>query len=198
MIAAALSAGLVTAAETGETVEGWRLLVPESYDLIWSTVVLVVIAVAFYRYVLPTFQRILDERTTTIEGGIAQAEAAQSAAAEALEENQALLQEARTEAARIREDARTEGGQIVTELRHKANAEAARVVEAAQRQIDAERQQAAVSLRADVGELATELASRIVGESLEDEVRRSGVVDRFLDELETTRSVQSANVGKGN
>ncbi|GHS88062.1 ATP synthase subunit b [Actinomycetota bacterium] len=198
MIAAALSAGLVTAAETGETVEGWRLLVPESYDLIWSTVVLVVIAVAFYRYVLPTFQRILDERTAKIEGGIAQAEAAQSAAAEALETNQALLQEARTEAARIREDARTEGGQIVTELRHKANAEAARVVEAAQRQIDAERQQAAVSLRADVGELATELASRIVGESLEDEVRRSGVVDRFLDELETTQSVQSANVGKGN
>ena len=35
-----------------------------------------------------------------------------------------------------------------------------------------------------VGTLATELASRIVGESLTDEARQSRMVDRFLDELE--------------
>jgi F-type H+-transporting ATPase subunit b len=35
-----------------------------------------------------------------------------------------------------------------------------------------------------VGTLATELASRIVGESLLDDARRSRVVDRFLDELD--------------
>ena len=40
------------------------------------------------------------------------------------------------------------------------------------------------SLRAEVGTLATELASRIVGESLADQARQSRMVDRFLDELE--------------
>jgi F-type H+-transporting ATPase subunit b len=58
------------------------------------------------------------------------------------------------------------------------------LAEARQAQIQAERQQALTSLRAEVGTLATELASRIVGESLTDEARQSRMVDRFLDELE--------------
>ncbi|MFI2753544.1 F0F1 ATP synthase subunit B [Cellulomonas sp. P22] len=193
MIAAALTAAALTAAETTEEIQGYQLLLPEPYDLLWSTVVLVVIAVAFYKFVLPKFNAVLDERTAKIEGGLAQAEVAQAEADAALAEYKLQLQEARAEAARIREDARAEGGQIVADLRTKATDEASRIVETAQKQIDAERQQASVSLRADVGALATQLASKIVGESLEDEVRSSRVVDRFLDELENT-----ANAGKGN
>ena len=34
-----------------------------------------------------------------------------------------------------------------------------------------------------MGSLATELASKIVGEALEDQARQSRVVDRFLDDL---------------
>jgi F-type H+-transporting ATPase subunit b len=190
---AAVSAAVVTAA--GEEVEGIQLLLPASYDLLWSTIVLVVIAVAFYKYVLPKFQAVLDERTEKIEGGLALAETAQAEAAAQLEEYQQLLADARAEAARIREDARAEGGAILAESRARAQEEAARIAETAQRQIDAERQAAAVSLRADVGTLATELASKIVGESLEDEARRSRVVDRFLDDLEASTTTSA---GKGN
>ncbi|WP_142157482.1 F0F1 ATP synthase subunit B [Cellulomonas sp. SLBN-39] len=186
-------AAVVTAAE--EAPEGIALLLPAAYDLVWSTVVLVVIGLAFYRYVLPKFQAVLDERTAKIEGGLALAETAQAEAAQALAENQRQLGEARAEAARIREDARTEAGQIVAEARVRAQEEAHRVLENAQKQIDAERQQASVSLRADVGALATQLASKIVGESLEDEARRSRVVDRFLDELETSTVGTSASKG---
>ena len=67
--------------------------------------------------------------------------------------------------------------------REQAKAEARRITEAAQAQIEAERQQALISLRTEVGTLATELASRIVGESLTDEARQRRMVDRFLDEL---------------
>src|SRR5580693_168053 len=84
--------------------------------------------------------------------------------------------------------ARSEGAQIIAEMREQAQAEARRVTEAAQAQIQAERQQALTSLRADVGTLATELASRIVGESLADAARQSRMVDRFLDELEQVSS----------
>ncbi len=193
MITAALPAASVLAAET-EEVEGIRLLLPAGYDILWSTVVLVVIGLVFYKLVLPKFQAVLDERTAKIEGGLAQAAHAQEEAAAAKAEYEQQLQDARTEAARIREDARAEAGQIVAEAREKASAEAARIAETAQRQIEAERQQAAVSLRADVGALATQLASKIVGESLEDEARRSRVVERFLDELDAQTP---ATAGKG-
>ena len=39
-------------------------------------------------------------------------------------------------------------------------------------------------LRAEVGTLAVDLASKIVGESLADEARSRGTVDRFITELE--------------
>ncbi|GEL95600.1 F0F1 ATP synthase subunit B [Cellulomonas composti] len=195
MSAAAITAAVVTAAESSEEIDGIRLLIPEPADILWSAVVLIIIAVAFYKYALPTFNRILDERTEKIEGGLAKAESVQAEAAAALEEYHLQLAEARTEAARIREDARTEGGQIVAEARQKAQDEAARISETASRQIEAERQQAEVQLRTDVGSLATQLASKIVGESLEDEVRRTRVVDRFLDELEASAVATSGKKG---
>ncbi|MEG3614229.1 MULTISPECIES: F0F1 ATP synthase subunit B [Isoptericola] len=187
MAAAHTAAPVIVAAEE-TAAEGIDLFIPAWYDIIWSSVVLAVIAVVFYRYVLPRFQAVLDERTTKIEGGLAKAEQAQQEAAAALAEYHQQLAEARAEASRTREEARAEGTAIVAELKAKANDEAARIVETAHRQIEAERQSAAVSLRTEVGTLATQLASKIVGESLEDSARQSRVVDRFLDELEAEQS----------
>ncbi|MFD6136697.1 F0F1 ATP synthase subunit B [Isoptericola sp. NPDC056618] len=161
-----------------------NILLPHTYDIVWSLIIVIIVGFVFYRYVLPKFQAVLDERTAKIEGGIAKAEKAQEEAAEALKEYHQQLAEARADAAKTREEARAEGTAIVAELRTKAHEEASRIVETAHRQIEAERQTAAVSLRAEVGELATELASKIVGESLQDSARQSRVVDRFLDELE--------------
>ncbi len=159
-------------------------LLPTDYDLLWSTVVALIIGFSFYRYVLPKFQQVLDERTAKIEGGIAKAEQVQAEAADALAAYHQQLAEARAEAARIREDARAEGGAIVTELRTRASEDAARIVANAQRQIEAERTQASITLKAEIGALATELASRIIGESLADEALQTRVIDRFLDELD--------------
>ncbi len=196
MIATAVPAAVLAAVEEdhAEEVEGIQLLLPAIYDIVWSLVVLVIIALAFYRYVLPKFRAVLDERTDKIQGGIAKAQSAQAEAQAALQRNQEELAAARAEAARIREEARAEGAAIVEEYRARAAGEAERIVETAHRQIEAERKQASVSLRAEVGTLATELASRIVGESLQDEARQSRVVDRFLDELAASTT---ANAGKG-
>jgi F-type H+-transporting ATPase subunit b len=181
---------VVLAAEPGE--ETVNPLLPAPADLIWSLVVAVIIGLAFYRYVLPKFNEVLDERTAKIEGGMAKAEQAQAEAAAALAEYRQQLAEARAEAARIRDDARGDGAQIVAEARTKASDDASRIVATAQRQVEAERTQAAVALRAEVGALATELASRIIGESLADEARQSRVIDRFLDEIEASAAGKEA------
>ncbi|WP_263731628.1 F0F1 ATP synthase subunit B [Cellulomonas sp. SG140] len=192
MSTAALAAAVATAAT--QEPDGVNLLIPHTFDIVWSLVVLIIIAVPFRIWVLPAFQRVLDERAEKIEGGLAKAESAQEEAAAVLGQYQQHLADARAEAARIREDARTEGAQIVADLRTKAQDEAARILETAQRQVEAERQQAVVALRSDVGALATQLAEKIVGESLADEVRRSRVVERFLDDLEAD---QAAGVATG-
>jgi F-type H+-transporting ATPase subunit b len=137
-----------------------------------------------WKYVAPRFEQTFAERTQAIEGGIAAAESKQAEADAKLAELEKQLADARHEAARIREEAREQGAAIVAEMRETAQAESARIVEHGKAQIEAERQQAVTSLRAEVGALATGLAGRIVGESLEDEARQSRVVERFLADLE--------------
>lgn len=163
---------------------GVDLILPAPFDVLWSAVIFLVIVVVFMRVILPKLQKVLDERAETIEGGILKAEQAQAEAAAALEEYTEQLTDARAEAARIREDARAEASQIAAETREKASDDAQRLVDTAKKQIEAERQQAIVSLRGEVGELAAELASRIVGEALTNDARQQRIIDSFLDDLE--------------
>jgi F-type H+-transporting ATPase subunit b len=96
------------------------------------------------------------------------------------------LSDAGSEAQKIREEARIQGTAIIEDLRARAQEEAARITANAHASIEAERQAAITSLRLEVGALATTLASKIVGEALEDQARQSRVVDRFLEELKTS------------
>jgi len=163
-------------------------LVPTLTELIIGTICFVLVFGILGKLLMPRIQKTLTERTELIEGGLAKAEEEQAEAAQVLERYKQQLAEARHEAARMREEAREQGAQIIAEMREQAQAEARRTTESAQAQIQAERQQALTALRAEVGALATELASRIVGESLEDTARQGRMVDRFLEELDQVSS----------
>ena len=161
-------------------------LLPTWPEFILGTICFLLVFGVLAKMLLPRIQRTLAERTELIEGGLARAEKEQEQAQQILEEYRQQLADARHEAARLREEAREQGAQIIAEMRAQAEAEARRVTEAAQTQIESERQQALASLRTEVGTLATELAGRIVGESLADEARQSRMVDRFLADLEAS------------
>jgi F-type H+-transporting ATPase subunit b len=159
-------------------------LIPNTVELVIGSIAFFIVLFALGKVLLPRITKTLEERTNAIEGGIARAEEAQAEAAKVLEQYRSQLAEARQEAGRLREQAREQGAQIVAEMREQAQAEAARITAAASVQIDAERQAATVQLRSEVGRLATDLAGKIVGESLTDDARQSRVVDRFLADLE--------------
>ena len=170
-------------------------LLPHAIELVLSLVVFGLLLFAVWKFVTPRFEQIYTERTQAIEGGLAAAETKQAEATALLADLEQQLAEARHEAARIREEAREQGAQIIAEMREQAQADAARIVEHGKTQIEAERQQAVTSLRAEVGSLATSLAGRIVGESLEDDDRSARVVERFLADLETIEASQAAGGG---
>lgn len=159
-------------------------LIPGIPDLIWSAVCFIVLLVFFWKKILPSVRQNLDARAEVIEGGIKKAEIAQAEAAAALEKYTEQLAEARAEAGTIREQARQDGVKILNELKEQAAAEAARVTASASAQIEAERQSALVSLRAEVGSLAIDLASGVIGQSLSDDAKAASLVDQFLADLE--------------
>ncbi|WP_426561755.1 F0F1 ATP synthase subunit B [Angustibacter sp. McL0619] len=159
-------------------------IIPHPGELIFGIVAFAILYWVVAKKVVPRLEVMYAARAAAIEGQIEEADKANAEAAELLEQYKAQLAESRAEASRIREEARAEGAQILAELKAQAQSESERITASAQAQITAERQQAVISLRAEVGALATELASRVVGESLEDEARQRRTVERFLAELE--------------
>lgn len=178
-----LQALVTVAAEEGSS---GNPLLPAVYDIVWSLVCFIIIAFVVWRVALPRVGAVLDQRSTAIEGNIAKADEAQRKAEAALEEYTAQLAAARKEAGEIRESAREDGRKIVNEAKDTASLEAARLTAAAHTQIEAERQTALVSLRAEVGTLAVDLAGNVIGESLSDDAKAQAVVDRFLADLEAS------------
>lgn len=159
-------------------------LLPATYDIVWSAIVFAVILIAFWKVFLPKLQTMLDARAEAIEGNIAKADEAQAKAEAALQEYTAQLAGAREEAGTIRDVARADAVKIVSKAKDDATVEQTRIAQAAHAQIEAERQSAVVSLRREVGTLAVDLASGVVGESLSDDQKASALVDRFLADLE--------------
>ena len=149
------------------------------------------------KFIIPPVNRAMEKRQQAIRDQFAELDDAKDEAHKAEEEYKAQLADARQAANKIREEAREQGAQIVQDARDKAQTEADRIIENGHGQVRAERQQAIASLRAEVGTLATELAGRIVGESLEDDERSNRVVDRFLVDLEAMQTAEAAGKTSG-
>ncbi|MET8127627.1 F0F1 ATP synthase subunit B [Streptomyces sp. NPDC005065] len=159
-------------------------LVPPIPELVIGLIAFLIVFGILAKKLLPNINKVLDERREAIEGGIEKADAAQTEAQSVLEQYKAQLAEARHEAARLRQEAQEQGAVILQEMRAEGQRQREEIIAAGHAQIEADRKAAAAALRQDVGKLATDLAGKLVGESLEDHARQSGTVDRFLDELE--------------
>ncbi|MCB8903157.1 MULTISPECIES: F0F1 ATP synthase subunit B [unclassified Streptomyces] len=159
-------------------------LIPHLDELVIGLIAFVIVFGFLAKKLLPNINKVLEQRREAIEGGIEKAESAQIEAQSVLEQYKAQLAEARHEAARLRQEATEQGTAIIQEMKAEGQRQREEIIAAGHTQIQADRKAASASLRQDVGKLATDLAGKLVGESLEDSARQSRTIDRFLDELE--------------
>ncbi len=159
-------------------------LVPAWPELIIGTISFLIVFAVLGKVLLPRIQKTLADRTNAIEGGLKRAEDTQAEAQEVLDQYRKQLADARQEAARLREQAQEQGAAIIADMREVAQTEARRIIDSAHQQIETDRMLALQALRTDVGAMAVDLASRVVGESLEDVARQRRIVDRFIADLD--------------
>jgi F-type H+-transporting ATPase subunit b len=159
-------------------------LVPAWPELIIGTISFLIVFAVLGKVLLPRIQKTLADRTNAIEGGLKRAEDTQAEAQEVLDQYRQQLADARQEAARLREQAQEQGAAIIADMREVAQTEARRIIDSAHQQIETDRMLALQALRTDVGAMAVDLASRVVGESLEDVARQRRIVDRFIEGLD--------------
>ena len=178
-----LASDLVLASEGGE--ETPNPIIPIWQEILIGTIAFGILCIVLMKFVFPRMEQMYQARVEAIEGGIRRAEERQAEANALFEQYKLQLAEARTEAARIRQDAAADAEGIRQDVLARAREESDRIIAAGKEQLVAERQTIVRELRGEIGTLAVDLASRIVGESLEEEARRKGTVERFLAELDT-------------
>jgi F-type H+-transporting ATPase subunit b len=157
-------------------------ILPAVNELIWGTIAFLILLFLMYRTVWPQVDKAFKDRRANIEGKLEQAERDREEAEGLLEQYRRRLRDAEDETQRILEEARTNAERVRRDLLAKAEVDAGRELDRARQAIRAERDQAIRQLRNEVGTLAVELATRVVGDSL-DRDRQLRLVDEYIDEL---------------
>jgi F-type H+-transporting ATPase subunit b len=165
-----------------EAEEQKNILLPAMGELIAGTLGFLVVMGFMARYAWPRIKQTLQERTDNIEGKLEQAERDRRQAEELLAKRREQLDRARDEAAGIVEDGRRRGEDARRDIITKAERDAERIIARGEETVAAERERAMAEVRQDVGQLAVQLAGRIIGENLNQQ-RQQALVDRFIGEL---------------
>ncbi|HJU02908.1 MAG TPA: F0F1 ATP synthase subunit B [Actinomycetes bacterium] len=155
---------------------------PATNELIWGTIAFLILLVLMYRTVWPSVDKAFKDRRANIEGKLEEAERERQEADELLEQYRRRLRDAEDETQRILDEARANAERLRRDLMAKAEADAGRELDRARQAIRSERDQAIGQLRNEVGTLAIELATRVVGDSLDRE-RQLRLVDQYIEEL---------------
>jgi F-type H+-transporting ATPase subunit b len=157
-------------------------LIPDIAELIYGTLAFVVVFVLIAKFAFPAINKMLAERTVRIQGELEKAEATRTEADHVLADYKQQLAGARDDANRIIDEARKTAEQLGRDIQAKAEKESQAIVARASEEIRAERDRVFSELRQQVGDLAVDLAGRVVGQSL-DKAAHEKLIDQYIDSV---------------
>ena len=157
-------------------------ILPAANELIWGAIAFFILLFLMYRTVWPGVTKSYADRRANIEGKLEEAEKERDEAEQLLQKYRERLEAAEDKAQEILDQSRADAERVRRDLLAKADADAERRLERAMDAIRSERDQAIRQLRGEVGTLAVELATRVVGDSL-DRDRQLRLVDQYIDQL---------------
>ena len=146
--------------------------------MIWTIVTFLVVLVVLRLTAWKPLMSALEQRQQSIEGAIEKAQQVKTEAEALLAKYETMLESAKDESREILEEARRDGAKVQAEIRERAQKEAEEFKNRAHREIELAKDGALGEIWDQAAALSTELASRILGRSLE-----SSDQDRLVREL---------------
>jgi F-type H+-transporting ATPase subunit b len=162
-------------------------LLPETNEIIWGIVGFSVVFFFLAKFGLPQIKGTMNARTEKIRTDLQTAESQREEADSLLAEYRAQLNDARSEAGQIIEEARQASDQIKRDQEARLQTELAELRERAVNDIEAAKTQAMADLRTEVAQLAIGAAETIVGRNL-DAATQTQLVDEYIDQISARRS----------
>jgi F-type H+-transporting ATPase subunit b len=159
-----------------------NVILPDTAELIYGTIAFVIVFGVLWKFAFPSLNKMLADRTAKIQGEMEKAETTRTEADQVLADYKTQLASARDEANRIIEESRKTAEQLRKDIQDKAEQEAQASVARAQEEIRAERDRVFDELRGQLGDIAVELAERVVGQSL-DPAAHERLIDEYIDQV---------------
>lgn len=174
---------ILAASEGGEGGSAAELLLPAWPELVAGVIAFAIVFFFVWRWVWPSVNKTIETRQAAIAGEMTAAESAKTEAESLRKDYQDQLTESRGEAHKIVEDARQQAEQLRADILAKAETEAEQIRVKAREDAAGEKSRALAEARTQVGDISVDLASKIVGESL-DQSAHQALIDRYLADLE--------------
>ena len=162
---------------------GGNFLIPNMTFVVELLAFLIVLGV-LWRYVIPPVREAMNARQEMARKLLSDSQEAKQLLDQAQAAYQTAMADARHEAARLRAEAEARRREIVDGASTEAEARVAEIITRGQAQLGTEQRQAIRQLRTHVGNLAVDLAEKIVGEALASDERQQRLIDRFLSHIE--------------
>ena len=140
--------------------------------MIWTLVAFAITFFVLRKYAFGPIQKTIDERRDRIRQAVEEADSARNEARELLEQNRAILAQARSESADILAETRKVADAQLDRAKQEVEAERQRRLEDTRKQIDAETVRAIGQIRSEVADLTVEATQRVVGKVLDNEDQR--------------------------
>lgn len=179
---AATSASLAfPALAFAEQKEGVAVIIPDMIETLPMLIAFIVLVIILWKFGWPMFEAMLEKREKTIAEALQKSEEARIESERVLAEYQQQLADAKAQAAKIVADAKETAEAVRADITKQAQEESAAMIEKARVAIEAEKQTAMNDLRNSVADLSVDVASRLVGNDLNDAEHRA-IIERYLNE----------------
>ncbi len=168
---------------SGHSDGGNPLTQPDPGLMIWTLILFLMTLIVLWKFGWGMMISKLDARDSAMRGAIDEAKIEREAAEKLLAEQRQLLADARREASEMVSQAQVEAGREKTRIVQEAREEYERIVERGRRQIEQETRAALSQIRTRVAELSVDVAGKVIGRTLDEQVHRD-LAEKFVADID--------------
>lgn len=159
------------------------LLIPEIGLVVWHSIAFLLLLFILAKFAWKPVLQSIKEREESIDNALASAEKAKQEMARLTSENEELLKAARVERDEILKEAKELKDQIVSDAKVTAQAEGAKMIEQAKKEIDDQKKRAMAEVKNQVSELSLEIAKKVLQQEFADQAKQEALVGDLLKDV---------------
>jgi len=158
-------------------------LIPEYGQMFWTALVFILVWFVLGKIAFKPIAEALATRDNSIQNALDAADKAKAEMSKLQAENQVILAKAQEEKSAILKDAREAKATILTEAKSQAKEEASKIVASAKVEIENQKNAAMAEVKKDVGNMALEIAEKVIQKELTASAEHKTLVDKLIADI---------------